>query len=51
MDVLDNGDWLVSWGRPLDVNVTIPDNERATLVDPATGQEKLGIRFRELPSE
>ena len=50
VDVLDNGDWLVSWGRPLDVNVTIPDNERATLVDPATGQEKLGIRFRELPA-
>ena len=49
VDVLDNGDWLVSWGRPLDVNVPIPDNERATLVDPATGQEKLGIRFRELP--
>ncbi len=47
---LDNGDWLVSWGRPLDVNVTIPDNEVATLVDPATGQEKLGIRFRELPA-
>ena len=51
VDVLDNGDWLVSWGRPLDVNVPIPDNERATLVDPATGQEKLGIRFRELPSD
>ena len=51
VDVLDNGDWLVSWGRPLDVDVTIPDNERATLVDPATGQEKLGIRFRELPSD
>ena len=50
VDVLDNGDWLVSWGRPLDVDVTIPDNERATLVDPATGQEKLGVRFRELPA-
>ena len=47
---LDNGDWLVSWGRPLDVDVTIPDNEVATLVDPATGQEKLGLRFRELPA-
>ena len=47
---LDNGDWLVSWGRPLDVDVTIPDNEVATLVDPATGQEKLGIRLRELPA-
>ncbi len=51
VDVLDNGDWLVSWGRPTDGNVTIPDNEMATLVDPATGQEKLGIRLRELPSD
>ena len=50
VDVLDNGDWLVSWGRPTDGSVTIPDNEMATLVDPATGQEKLGIRLRELPS-
>ena len=50
VDVLDNGDWLVSWGRPLDLDVTIPDNERVTLVDPATGQEKLGVRFRELPA-
>ena len=50
VDVLDNGDWLVSWGRPLDADVTIPDKEVATLVDPATGQEKLGIRFRELPA-
>ena len=50
VDVLDNGDWLVSWGRPLDVNVTIPNNEAATLVDPATGQEKLGIRLSELPA-
>ena len=47
---LDNGDWLVSWGRPLNADVTIPDNEGATLVDPATGQEKLGLRFRELPA-
>ena len=50
VDVLDNGDWLVSWGRPLDVNVTIPNDEMATLVDPATGQEKLGIRLSELPA-
>ena len=50
VDVLDNGDWLVSWGRPLDANVTIPNDEMATLVDPATGQEKLGIRLRELPA-
>ena len=50
VDVLDNGDWLVSWGRVLTGADRFPDNEMATLVDPATGQEKLGIRFRELPS-
>ena len=48
VDVLDNGDWLVSWGRVLTGDDRFPDNEMATLVDPATGQEKLGIRFREL---
>ena len=47
---LDNGDWLVSWGRPLTGADRFADNEMATLVDPATGQEKLGLRFRELPS-
>ena len=51
VDVLDNGDWLVSWGRILTGADRFPDNEMATLVDPATGQEKLGIRFRELPSD
>ncbi len=51
VDALDNGDWLVSWGRVTDENDRFPDNEMATLVDPATGQEKLGIRFAELPSE
>ena len=50
VDVLDNGDWLVSWGRVLTGDDRFPDNEMATLVDPATGQEKLGIRFRELPA-
>ena len=50
VDVLDNGDWLVSWGRILGEADRFPDNEMATLVDPATGQEKLGIRFRELPA-
>ena len=51
VDALDNGDWLVSWGRVLTGDDRFPDNEMATLVDPATGQEKLGIRFRELPSD
>ena len=50
VDVLDSGDWLVSWGRVLTGADRFPDNEMATLVDPATGQEKLGIRFRELPA-
>ena len=50
VDVLDNGDWLVSWGRVLTGAGRFPDNEMATLVDPATGQEKLGLRFRELPA-
>ena len=51
VDVLDNGDWLVSWGRVLTGADRFPDNEMATLVDPATGQEKLGLRFRELPDD
>ena len=51
VDVLDNGDWLVSWGRNRKEGDRFPDNEMVTLVDPATGQEKLGIRFRELPAD
>ena len=47
VDALDNGDWMVSWGRSR--GDPYPDNEMVTLVDPATRQEKLGIRFRELP--
>ena len=46
--------WL-SWGGIFAAgvefpNVVFPNHEMATLVDPATGQEKLGIRFRELPT-
>ena len=51
VDALDNGHWLVSWGRILEEDGRFPDNEIATVVDPATGQEKLAIRFTELPSE
>ncbi len=43
VDPLDNGDWLVSWGRPSEEY--LPNNEAVTLVDPDTGQEKLAIRF------
>ena len=42
---LDNGDWLISWGR--NRSMYLPDREAATLVDPATGQEKMAIRFDE----
>ena len=43
VELLDNGDWLISWGRPrggedpLDVSVT--------QVDPSTGKEKFEISF------
>ncbi|MYF96196.1 MAG: hypothetical protein F4210_11960 [Holophagales bacterium] len=51
VDALDNGDWLVSWGRASDEEYEIPDDEVVTLVDPATGQEKLGIRLTEPPAD
>ena len=47
VDYMDNGDWLVSWGRA-QAGMAYPNNEMVTQVDPATGQEKLGIRFRVL---
>lgn len=51
VDALDNGDWLVSWGRASDEEYEIPDDEVVTLVDPSTGQEKLGLRFTEPPAD
>ena len=41
---LDNGDWLISWGRA-PPRVVLPDNETVTQVDPSTGEEKFAIRF------
>ena len=40
---MDNGDWLISWGRNL--RGQPPLEETVTQVDPATGQEKFFIRF------
>ena len=40
---MDNGDWLISWGRNL--RGQRPLEETVTQVDPATGQEKFFIRF------
>ena len=41
--LMDNGDWLISWGRNL--RGQPPLEETVTQVDPATGQEKFFIRF------
>ena len=48
VDVLDNGDWLVSWGRSSDADVAADSNtegptEAITQVDPRTGAEKLSF--------
>ena len=40
---MDNGDWLISWGRNLRGQPLL--EETVTQVDPATGQEKFFIRF------
>ena len=44
VEQLDNGDWLISWGRGEHGNL-MPDNETITQVDPATGEEKFAVRF------
>ena len=46
---MDNGDWLISWGRNL--RGQPPLEETVTQVDPATGQEKFFIRFTEENTE
>ena len=46
---MDNGDWLISWGRNL--RGQPPLEETVTQVDPATGQEKFFIRFTEKNTE
>ena len=46
---MDNGDWLISWGRNL--RGQSPLEETVTQVDPATGQEKFFIRFTEENNE
>ncbi len=51
VEPLDNGDWLVSWGRPHPRNAT-PDSlpvEAVTQVDPDTGEEKFSLRDPDHP--
>ena len=44
VEVLDNGDWLIGWGRNRDDPApALSPDESITLVDPLTGRERLSI--------
>ena len=47
VDVLDNGDWLIAWGRerPDQQRSQPSPDEAVTQVDPSTGTEKLAFRI------
>ncbi len=48
VDVLDNGDWLIGWGRerPAELRSTkLSPDEAVTQVDPSTGTEKLSLKI------
>ena len=50
VEPLDNGDWLVSWGRaPRQAPPEDAPDESVTQVDPDTGEEKFSLRGREDP--
>ena len=50
VEPLDNGDWLVSWGRaPRQAPPEDMPDESVTQVDPDTGEEKFSLRGREDP--
>ena len=51
VEPLDNGDWLVSWGRPHPQNATLDSLpvEAVTQVDPDTGEEKFSLRDPDRP--
>ena len=45
--LMDNGDWLVSWGRgDDDPDNALPSDESVTQVDPDTGTEKFSINVQ-----
>ncbi len=46
VQLMENGDWLISWGRGItddDPTTALPPDESVTQVDPATGAEKFSI--------
>ena len=43
VEPLDNGDWLVSWGRQVSLSNPPDTIEAFTQVDPSTGEEKFGL--------
>ena len=48
VEVLDNGNWLISWGRGHnddDPNTPLPPDESVTEVNPQTGDEVLSVRI------
>ena len=48
VDVLDNGDWLIGWGRerqPHHQATKLSPDEAITQVDPSTGVEKLSFKI------
>ena len=49
IEVMDNGNWLISWGRGYvddDPDTPLPPDETITEVNPHTGEEFLSIEFR-----
>ena len=49
VEPMDNGDWLVSWGRGEfddDPNTALPPDESVTQVDPDNGTEKFSINVQ-----
>ena len=50
VDVLDNGDWLIGWGRAshdTDPETAWGPDEAVTQVDPDTGEEKFALQISE----
>ena len=50
VDVLDNGDWLIGWGRAshdIDLETAWGPDEAVTQADPDTGEEKFALQISE----
>ena len=54
VEVTDNGNWLVSWGRGLledDPYTSLPPDQSVTEVDPTTGAEVFSLRMQHANSD